>query len=371
MDNHQPECTGTTVLPRGPHTLTTSAWLAHSSPHKLQKMTIISRQEDNKLANQIFLQFGALESGIPKSAFPTIVKSDTFSNGEAYISIDTNVRDRHVVIVWRCRTGSINDDFMRLLLTLDACSRSGAKHMSVLLPYFPYSRSDKKDSGRCPIGAAMIARLLTSAGVGNIICADLHAGQIQGFCDRGFHNLYALNYICNLITRFYLDGAETDDPNDRYILVAPDAGSGKAIRAYSAKLNINNLILDKQRDYSKKSQVLSTRFTGSADQFRGKTGLVIDDMVDTMGTLVAASSALVEAGMRDVVVFVTHGVLSGPALQRIEECAHISAVFVSDTLPQDVNLVNCSKLIMYSLAELYARAIDGIVTGKSISRLFE
>lgn len=177
-------------------------------------------------------------------------------------------------------------------------------------------------------------------------------------------------YICEYIYKNYLRLYEKSDWNKYFILIAPDAGAAKTVKGYTKLLDINNVIMDKERDYSKPGTVVRSRFVGSKDDFIGKTGIIIDDMADTMGTMCSAIEELIENGLKDVIIIVTHGILSGLAIERINNGKYIKEVVVSDTLPQNQNVSKSPKIKIVSSSELIARAIDGILTGRSISRLF-
>jgi ribose-phosphate pyrophosphokinase len=369
------------ILAKSLYTVTTEQWIDSNTWNhqevlkrdmdKMKTFKVIYTEKERELATQV-IDILATQTGavVDPAELCTDVTSGLFSNGETHVKLNTSVRGMHVIIICQTRTGYINQDIMELLMIMDACTRAGAAKISVVLPYYPYARSDKKDDPRCPIGAAIIANLLKSMHIDNLISIDLHAGQIQGYVDQGFHNLYIRNYMCEFIHKNYLRFHEPADWNRYFILIAPDSGSAKAIKSYSKILGINNIILDKQRDYSKPGTVIASRFIGSREDFKGKTGLLIDDMADTMGTMCAAAQELVLNGLKDVVVLVTHGVLSGPAIHRINDTACIKEVVVTDTLPQDKNIIQSPKIRVVSCAELIARTIDGILTGRSISRLF-
>ncbi len=365
-----------------PFTMTPEQWILSDNDNdnenmknlrneQMNKVKIIHTEKEKILAEKIIdilkKQCGA---NISNEKIVANVLTGIFSNGETQVQINENVRDMHVIIISQIRTGHINDDMIELLLILDACKRASASKITVVLPYYPYSRSDKKDHPRCPISAAVVAKLLKNMYVDNLISLDLHAGQIQGFIDHGFHNLYIRNYMCDYIYNNYLKFYEKDKWNESFILIAPDAGSARAIKCYSTVLGINNIILDKQRDYTKPGTVINSRFIGSKEEFKNKTGLLIDDIADTFGTMCSAAKELVNNGMKDVIVLVTHGVLSGPAIERINNTPYIKEVVVTDSLPQENNIIRSAKIRVLTCSELISRSIDGILTGRSISRLF-
>ncbi|VBB18962.1 phosphoribosylpyrophosphate synthetase [Yasminevirus sp. GU-2018] len=340
---------------------------------KMRNVRMIYTEKDKSLANRVLEVLSAqTNTELPKlnKTLRANITNEQFSNGETRIKIDANIRGKHIIVVCQIRTGHINDDLIELLLIMDACARASAEKITVIMPYYPYSRSDKKDDPRCPIGAAVVSKLLDNSNVNNLVSVDLHAGQIQGYLDKGFHNLYMKRYMCEYIYNNYLRFTPKERWNDEFVLIAPDAGSAKSVKGYSSILGVNNIILDKQRNYAVPGTVMASRMIGSVDDIKGKTGLIIDDMADTMGTMCAAAKELVEKGLRDVVVFVTHGILSGEAIARINTTPYIKEVIVSDTLPQEDNVARCPKLRVVSCDELIARTIDGILTGRSVSRLF-
>jgi len=291
------------------------------------------------------------------------IKLDHFGNGETQVEINSNIRNRHVIVVCQTRTGFVNDDFMSTTLILDACERSDAVKITLVMPYYPYARSDKKDHPRVAIGAANIARILKSYNINNIISLDLHAGQLQGLFDKGFHNLYIVNYMRDLIKERYSD---LD-----YVLVSPDVGSIKRIEAYAKKLEKDYVILHKQRDYTKKSTIKNSIIIGEPDQYVGKTGIVIDDIADSCGTVQKAVDELVSHGMKEVIVIVTHGVLAGKGVQRLNDCKHIREVIVTNSLPQEENMKKCDKLYTIDSGRLITQALLAITKGESVSTLFK
>lgn len=292
-----------------------------------------------------------------------------FNNGETRVEINENIRKKHVIIVCCTRTGHINDDLMEVMFVHDACNRAGVDKVSVVLPYFPYTRGDKKDKPRVPISAAVVANMLNRMGVDNVISIDLHASQEQGFIDRGFHNLYVVNYMSQFIHDNYLLADKS-----KYVLVAPDVGSAKRIEQYAKLLKMNFIILHKQRDYSQPGIVLSSVIIGDRSSYedKNKIGIIIDDIGDTFGTMISAINELTSSknGIKEVIVAVTHGVLSPGALSRIKKCDKIKAVIVTNSLPQTDNIKHCNKIMVLDISQLIARTIDGIVSGKSVSTLF-
>jgi ribose-phosphate pyrophosphokinase len=371
-----------TAEPPSIYTMSSEEWLKQrtGTPEELKNLDqtkmnnikILFTEKDKDLSNKIYkyLNETCVEPLVDVPELKANVINGKFNNGETDIKIDTNIRGKHVIVVSRIRTNHVNDDFMELMMILDASSRASAEKITVIMPYYPYSRSDKKDHPRSPIGAAVIAKFIKKMYVANLVSVDLHAGQIQGFIDKGFHNLYMKRYMCDDIYNNYVAFHDKDTWNDKFILIAPDAGSAKAVKGYSKLLKINNIILDKDRDYKARNTVLASRFVGSKDLFAGKTGIIIDDMADTMGTMCSAIKELCDNGLKDAIVLVTHGVLSGPAIANINNTQHIKEVVVSDTLLQDQNVIKSPKIRVTTCAKLIARTLDAMLTGGSVSSLF-
>ena len=361
------------------YTLSSAEWAGPiPRPNKMDGVKIVYAGRDADYATKIIERLAALDGTCDRdeavSKYGVQVNAGRFGNGESHVFIDQNFRKHNVYIVSRIRTGHINDDLQELCLIMDACNRSGAKEKNIVIPYYAYSRSDKKDAPRTSIGAAVVAGHLKALKMETTFSVDLHAGQIQGFFEGGFHNLYMKKYIAEYAWANYLRYHPISAWNEKFVLIAPDAGSTKAIKDYSAIFGINNIALDKSRDYQAAekggSAVAKIRFIGDREQFAGRTGLIIDDIGDTMGTMSAAVSELVENGLSAAIIFLTHGVLSGPAIERINSNPYIKEVVVSDTLPQEHNIERCPKLRVVTSTELIARAIDGELTGRSVSRLF-
>ncbi len=296
-----------------------------------------------------------------------------FSNSEIRCEIQTNIRKKDVYIV---QTGaqdqihSINDYIFELFSLTNACKLSGARSISAIIPYYPYSRSDKKDAPRAPINAALFANLLKTCGVTRIVSMDLHAGQIQGFTDISFDNLYSRNLIIKKMQDIYFHQLSNDEINEKYILISPDHGGVKRIEAYAFQLKMSYGIMHKQRDYTKSSCVLNSMYIGDTDKLKGKMAIIIDDMADTFGTMVSSSNELSKYGVKGIIIVVTHGILSGTAISKMNDCDIIKNVIVTNTLDQSENLTKTNKLIVIDTSELFAEVIKRIQTGGSISELF-
>jgi ribose-phosphate pyrophosphokinase len=297
---------------------------------------------------------------------------DNFANGEIYVEIHENIRGLNVFFV---QTGanssdgkrSINDHYVEALEVADACRRSDVASIGVIYPTFPYARSDKKDKPRVSIMSSVIANGLKDAGYSRIICMDIHAGQTQGVVNIPFDNLYAIKLQVDYLSYNIFKNLTENDIADNFVLVSPDTGGIRRIRDFAKRLKMKHAVMNKQRDYSKPGTVENSILIG--DNVTGKTAIVVDDMADSMGTMIAAVNDLKSHGVIKVLVIVTHGILSGPAIERINTCDLISEVIVTDTIDQQVNLTKCSKLTVVGTAPLFGEVIKCLVNGNSISDL--
>lgn len=297
---------------------------------------------------------------------------DKFSNTEIKVEIKESIRGEHIYIIQSGgfdEYNSVNDYIMETLILIDACRRSNAKSITLLMPCYPYARQDKKDAPRVPISAKLMANMFQSSGVNKIACIDLHASQIQGFFDISFDNLYAINFISKYLKKVIFNNMTQDQIQNKYILVSPDNGGTKRIMAYSKIFKINSIIMHKQRDYSTSSKIDNVILVGGFN-LNGKTAIIIDDMIDTMGTMVKASETLIENGINNIIIVATHGILSGPALDRINDCEYIEKVIVTDTISQENNRKKCSKLNIVSISPLLCEYVNCIRDGKNISSMF-
>lgn len=255
---------------------------------------------------------------------------------------------------------SINDSFMAICGMVRACRDASATFITVVTPYYFYSRSDKKDQGRSPIMARLAADLLYASGTSRTISIDLHASQLQGFFDGPFDNLYAIDYLIAAIKKDY------DMSN--CILVSPDAGGEKRVVAYQEKLKIPMTFFTKHRNHDKISEIKDQKLVDKLD-FENKTIFLIDDICDTAGTLCSAAKILKDMKAKEVICVVTHGVFSGKAFENLAK-DNIDAIYVTNTLPQDENMKKCNKIRLVDISELCADAILKCVNGESMSDLF-
>jgi ribose-phosphate pyrophosphokinase len=279
-----------------------------------------------------------------------------FSDGEIQIEIGENVRAVDSFILQStCPPG--NDNLMELLIMIDALKRASAASITAVLPYFGYARQDRKVAPRTPITAKLVADLLESAGATRVVSMDMHVAQIQGFFHIPSDHLYASPVFLEDIRRKF---AATDD----LVIVSPDAGGVERARAYSKRLNTTLAIIDKRRTRANVSEVMN--LIGDVD---GKDAILIDDMVDTGGTLTQAAAALKKEGARRVVAYAVHPILSGPAVKRIAE-SPLEEVIFTDTVPLSKDAQALGKIRSLSTARLFGEAIRRISTGDSLSSLF-
>jgi len=279
-----------------------------------------------------------------------------FSDGEINVDISENVRGRDVFLV-QPTSAPANDHLMELLILCDACKRASAGRITAVIPYYGYARQDRKVHPRVPITARLVADLLTTAGVERVLTMELHAGQIQGFFNRPVDNLYASHLLSDHIERHF------DFSNG--VVVSPDAGGVERARSFAKRLGLGLAIIDKRRSGPNVAEVMHI-----VGDVKGKRALIVDDMIDTAGTLTKAAGALADAGATYVAAVATHPVLSGPAVQRIADSV-LAKVIVTDTIPLGVEAAACKKIETVSVAPLFAEAIRAIHHNDSVSRLFD
>ncbi|MFT6146487.1 MAG: ribose-phosphate pyrophosphokinase [Myxococcota bacterium] len=278
-----------------------------------------------------------------------------FSDGETRVELGQNVRGRDVFII-QPSSAPANDNLMELLIMAEACKRSSAGRITAVMPYFGYARQDRKVAPRAPITARLVADLIQASGVERVLTMDLHAGQIQGFFNIPVDNLYAQPVLLKYIRENLL----TNDT----IIVSPDAGGTERARSYAKYLGCEIAIVDKRRQRANESEVMNV-----VGDVKGRRCILIDDMIDTAGTLTKAGVALKEQGAKSVFAVATHPVLSGNALARLEESV-FEEVCVTDGIPLRPELAELPMLKVLSVADLFAQAIRSIHFNDSISRLF-
>jgi ribose-phosphate pyrophosphokinase len=310
----------------------------------MDKIKVFSGNSNKPLAEEICAHLG-----IPLGQSEVRV----FSDGEIYVDIKESVRGEEVYVVQSTCT-PCNHNLMELLIMLDAFKRASAHSITAVIPYYGYARQDRKVAPRTPISAKLVADLIEVAGATRVVCVDLHAGQIQGFFNIPVDNLYANPVILKYITEKF---------QDDLVIVSPDAGGVERARAFAKRLKVNLAIIDKRRSTPNVSEVMN--IIGDVEN---KTALILDDMVDTAGTLTQAAVALKDHGAKQVYACCTHAVLSGPAIERLES-SPIEELVVTNTIPEREETVS-SKIKVLSVGELLGEAIRRIQCGGSVSSLF-
>lgn len=285
---------------------------------------------------------------------PGKITTKTFSDGETQVEIGENVRGRDAFILQSTCT-PVNDNLMQLLIIMDALKRASAKRITAVVPYYGYGRQDRKVKPRVPISAKLVADLITVAGANRVVSIDLHAGQIQGYFNIPVDNIFAAPILLEYI--------QTNFQNN-LVIVSPDAGGVERARAFAKRLNASLAIIDKRREAPNVAEAMNI-----IGEVEGKTAVVLDDMVDTAGTLTQAAMALNTRGTTGIHACCTHAVLSGPAIERIEESA-IDSLFITNTIPLNDKAKNCQKITVLSVAELLGETIRRIYNSHSVSTLF-
>ena len=309
------------------------------------EMKILTGTANPKLAEDISEHLGCAL---------TPILTETFSDGELRVEIGGSVRGQDVFII-QSTCNPANTNLMQLGLILDALKRASAGRITAVIPYFGYARQDRKVSPRAPISAKLVSDFLTVAGAQRVVTVDLHAGQIQGFFNCPVDNLYAAPVLLQHLR--HLRG--------ELVMVSPDAGGVERARAFAKKVDAGLAIIDKRRD--RPNQATATHVIGDVE---GKIAVLVDDMIDTAGTICAAADVLLQNGASEVHACATHPVLSGPAIQRLND-APFKSVVVTDTIPLGEKALECEKLQVVSIAGVLAKSIRNIHDGSSVSALFQ
>jgi ribose-phosphate pyrophosphokinase len=281
-------------------------------------------------------------------------KVKRFSDGEIQIEIDENVRRKDVFII-QSTCSPVNENLVELLLMIDAMKRASATRITAVIPYYGYARQDKKVAPRVPISAKLVADLLQVAGATRIITLDLHAGQIQGFFNIPVDNLFAAPVLLEYIKKNF---------KSNLVIVSPDAGGVERARAFAKRLNAHLAIVDKRRDAPNQAKAMAV-----IGDVTGKVVVILDDMVDTAGTLTEAAQAIVNHGAKEVHASCAHAVLSGPAVERIN-ASPLKTLAVTDTIPLRNHVKVCEKIKVLSIASLVGEAIKRSHVGDSVTSLF-
>ncbi len=281
-------------------------------------------------------------------------KVKTFSDGEIQIEINENVRSKDVFVI-QSTCCPVNNNLIELILMVDALKRSSAKRVTAVIPYYGYARQDKKVAPRVPISAKVVANLLEVAGTNRVITMDLHAGQIQGFFDVPVDNLYAAPVILD-----YIRGKFSENS----VIVSPDAGGVERARAFAKRVNFGLAIVDKRREMPNMAKAMAV-----IGDVKDKVAVILDDMVDTAGTLVEAAAAIKAQGAIEVHACCSHPVLSGPAVDRIND-SELKSLIVTDTIPLNEKASKCNKIKALSISRLVGEAIIRCHKGDSVTSLF-
>ncbi len=285
---------------------------------------------------------------------PGKITTKTFSDGETMVEIGENIRGRDVFVLQSTCT-PVNDNLMQLLIIMDALRRASAERITAVIPYYGYGRQDRKVKPRVPISAKLVADLITVSGANRVVSLDLHAGQIQGYFNIPVDNIFSAPILLKYIRHYF---------QDNLVIISPDAGGVERARAFAKRLDASIAIIDKRREAPNVSEAMNI-----VGEVEGRTAVILDDMVDTAGTLTQSAAALKKRGAAGIHACCTHPVLSGPAIKRIEE-SDIDNLVVTDTIPLSNLAKECSKITVLSVAELLGETIKRIHNSDSVSTLF-
>lgn len=284
-------------------------------------------------------------------------KVTSFNDGEIQVEIHESVRGKDVFVI-QSTSNPVNQSYMELFIILDALKRASAASITAVIPYYGYARQDRKVAPRAPITAKCMADLLTTAGANRVVSVDLHAAQIQGFFNCPFDHLFGVPTLARAFKDAVGEG-------DEFVTVSPDAGGVERARAFSKRINSSLAIIDKRRTAPGEAKAMHL-----IGDVTGKTAVIVDDMIDTAGTLTQAVDSLLKNGAKQVFALATHPVFSGPAISRLQE-SPIAKVFVTDTIPLSEQAKSCSKIQVISVAGVLAEAIRRIHDHDSVSSLFD
>ena len=314
----------------------------------LKIMKIISCNSNKELAQSISSYIGVNLSNA------TVKK---FADGEIFVRINENIRGEDLYII-QSTSPPVNDNLIELLVAIDAAKRASAKTITAVIPYFGYARQDRKDEGRTSISAKLVANLITSAGANRVVTTDLHAGQIQGFFDIPLDNLFSVNELIQDMTKI-------TDKRSELAIVSPDVGGVVRARAFAKRINASLVIIDKRREKAGESEVMNI-----IGDVKNKTCILLDDIVDSAGTLCNAAKALKNNGALEIYSYIVHGVLSGKALQKIAD-SDIKELILTDSIQATEAVKNIKNIRHISIAPLMGEAIKRIHSNSSVSALFD
>ena len=310
-------------------------------------MYIISGNSNPILANQISKELKV------KTIDVTVTR---FSDQEVFVEINENIRGKNIFVI-QSTSMPANDHIMELLITIDALKRASANTVTAVIPYFGYARQDRKVGPRTPISAKLVADVLTTAGIDRLLTIDLHAGQIQGFFDIPVDNLYAAPVITKDILKNYKD--------KDLVVISPDVGGVVRARGIAKRINGDLAIVDKRRDKANESEVMNI-----IGDINNRDCIIVDDIVDTAGTLCNAAEALINEGANSVSAYITHGVLSGPAIERLQN-SKLKELVITDSIAPTKLILDAINIRIINLAPLIAEAIRRISSDSSVSSLFD
>ena len=310
-------------------------------------MKVLSGTSNPKLSGKIakHLKLKLINSNIKR-----------FSDGEIYVEINENIRGNSIFVV-QSTDNPANDNLMELLICIDALRRSSAKNITAVIPYFGYARQDRKVVPRTAIAAKLVSNLITNAGANRVLTLDLHAGQIQGFFDIPVDNLFATPIFARHIKK----NIKTND----LICIAPDVGGVERTRALSRRINVGIAIIDKRRPTPGKSEVMNI-----VGNVKNKTCVIVDDIIDSGGTIVNAAKALKNKGAKDIYAYITHAVLSSNAVDKIKK-SHVKKLVTTDSIDNSKKIKKITKIEVISISSMMAEAIKRISNSTSVSSLFK
>ncbi|MEX0799290.1 MAG: ribose-phosphate pyrophosphokinase [Bacteriovoracaceae bacterium] len=313
----------------------------------MRRIVLVSGSSNTTLSNKIseFLDVALVDAQLRR-----------FANGEIFCEVEKNVRGADVFVL-QTLSQPVNDNLMELLIMIDALKRASAESITAVVPHYGYSRQDRKSSPRTPISAKLVADLLTVAGASRVITMDLHAGQIQGFFNIPFDNIFASPVI--------LDYIQKNIDQSNLTLVSPDAGGVERCRWYAKRLSTDIAMIDKRRTGPNVAKAMNI-----VGEVKDKDVIIVDDMIDTAGTLVEAARTLRDHGAKKIYAFATHGVFSNPAAERIAGADELESVIVTDTVPLNESCQKVEKIKVLSTAEILSKAIHRTFNHDSVSSLF-
>lgn len=325
----------------------------------MEKLKIISGSSNYNLSKNIskYLGIELLECDLGK-----------FKNGEIKIDIKSTIKSQDVVIIQsgynNYNNQNVNDIIMETILLIDACRRSNAKSITLILSCYAYARQDRKDSSRVPISASIFSRMLELAGVTRVISLDLHSPQIQGFFKCPVDNLYSIKLVKKELNNIYNGNYE------KLIFVAPDAGAAKRTFSFAKQFGVKTCIMHKERDYSNGGEISRTVIVCNEKEPKNKIAVIIDDIIDSGGTFMKACEQLINYGFKEVIGIISHGYFTKNAIQNLNNSNFIKKIIVTNSICQYNNIKNCNKIKVIDISSLFGKAIKKIYENSTLSTLF-